>query len=248
MISIVALVDSNNNSTDKAFDDSITSIINQTYKEWELKIVLYNIKQNDNSSIQNYKDIDNRIDIIKYFENEINTSSKALIKAAENGCKYNHIAILYMNDIWVPNKLELQTSILLKYPRIDVLGSKSIYESEVSCIPEGELYHYNILKTNPFINSTVIIKKNILKYIEEVNPFLEINVVLNILWVQLAIQQCVLHNMNDTLVKHNDNETFLHYKVCYNTVVFKKVLDFLAITVYLDIVNKNTKEHVLFKI
>ena len=225
MISIVALVDSNNNSTDKAFDDSITSIINQTYKEWELKIVLYNIKQNDNSSIQNYKDIDNRIDIIKYFENEINTSPKALIKAAENGCKYNHIAILYMNDIWVPNKLELQTSILLKYPRIDVLGSKSIYESEVSCIPEGELYHYNILKTNPFINSTVIIKKNILKYIEEVNPFLEINVILNILWVQLAIQQCVLHNMNDTLVKHNDNETFLHYKVCYNTVVFKKVLD-----------------------
>ena len=55
MISIVALVDSNNNSTDKAFDDSITSIINQTYKEWELKIVLYNIKQNDNSSIQKYK-------------------------------------------------------------------------------------------------------------------------------------------------------------------------------------------------
>ena len=229
MISIVALLDNttikNDSITDKAFDDSITSIINQTYKEWELKIVLYNIKQNDNSSIQNYKDIDSRIDIIKYFENEINTSSKALIKAAEHGCKYNHIAVLYMNDIWVPNKLELQTSILLKYPRVDVLGSKSIYESEVSCIPEGELYHYNILKINPFINSTVVIKKNILKYLEEVNPFLEINVILNILWVQLAIQQCVLYNMNDTLVKHNDNETFLHYKICYNTIVFKKVLD-----------------------
>jgi hypothetical protein len=31
--------------------------------------------------------------------------------------------------------------------------------------------------------------------------------------------------MSDIVVKHNDNETFLHYKVCYNTVVFKKVLD-----------------------
>ena len=225
MISIIALVDSNNNSTDKAFDDSITSIINQTYKEWELKIVLYNVKQNDTCFIQNYKDIDSRIDIIKYFENEINTSSKALIKAAEHECKYNHIALLYMNDVWVPNKLELQTNILLKYPRIDVLGSKSIYESEVSCIPEGELYHYNILKINPFINSTVVIKKNILKYLEIVNPFLEINMILNILWVQLAIQQCVLYNMNETVVKHNNNETFLHYKVCYNTIVFKKVLD-----------------------
>jgi hypothetical protein len=225
MISIVVLVDSNNNTTDKAFDDSITSIINQTYKEWELKIVLYNIKQSDTCFIQNYKEIDSRIDIIKYLENEVNTSSKALIKAAEHECKYHYIAILYMNDIWVSNKLDLQTSILLKYPRIDVLGSKSIYESEVSCIPEGDLYHYNILKTNPFINSTVVIKKNILKYLEVINPFLEINIILNILWVQLAIQQCILYNMNDVLVKHNDNESFLHYKVCYNTVVFKKVLD-----------------------
>ena len=49
--------------------------------------------------------------------------------------------------------------------------------------------------------------------------------ILNILWVQLAIQQCVLYNMNETVVKHNNNETFLHYKVCYNTIVFKKVLD-----------------------
>ena len=49
MISIVALVDNkNNHHTDKAFDDSITSIINQTYKEWELKIVLYNINENEN--------------------------------------------------------------------------------------------------------------------------------------------------------------------------------------------------------
>ena len=48
MISIVTLVDNkNNHNTDKAFDDSITSIINQTYKEWELKIVLYNINEND---------------------------------------------------------------------------------------------------------------------------------------------------------------------------------------------------------
>ena len=41
MISIVCLIDydNNNNHTDKAFDDSVTSVINQTYKEWDLKIV-----------------------------------------------------------------------------------------------------------------------------------------------------------------------------------------------------------------
>ena len=71
MISIVALLDSNaiksDDGAEKAFDDSITSIINQTYKEWELKIVLYNIPKNDNRLMQNYKDIDARIDIIKFY-------------------------------------------------------------------------------------------------------------------------------------------------------------------------------------
>jgi len=242
MISIVALVDynttTNTNNTDKSFDDSITSIINQTYKEWELKIVLYNITQNDTSLIQNYKDIDSRIDIIKYYENEINTPlkalTKALTKAVEQECKYNHIAILYMNDIWATNKLELQTNLILKYPRIDVLGSKSKHENEVSCIPEGELYHYNILKINPFVNSTVIIKKNILKNLEIVNVGFDVNVnvpieidnVLNALWVKLAIQQCVLYNSGNITVKHNDIKTFLHYKECYNTAVFKQILDY----------------------
>ena len=100
MISIVALVDNkNNNNTDAEFNASITSIINQTYKEWELKIVLYNINQNDVCSIQNYKDVDDRIDIIKYVENEINTPSNALIKVASDECKYEHIALLFINEI-----------------------------------------------------------------------------------------------------------------------------------------------------
>jgi hypothetical protein len=237
MISIISLVDyatTNTNNIDKAFDDSITSIINQTYKEWELKIVLYNIKQNDKSLIQNYNDIDSRIDIIKYYDNEISTPSKALIKATEHECKYNHIAVLYMNDIWAPNKLELQTNLILKYQRIDVLGSKSRYENEVSCIREGEQYHYNIFKINPFVNSTVVIKKNILKNLEIVNVDVDVDVgvpmeidnILNALWVQLAIQQCVLYNSGDITVKHNDIKTFLHYKKCYDKIEFKQVLDY----------------------
>jgi len=229
MISIIALVDNkNNHNTDKAFDDSITSIINQTYKEWELKIVLYNINENDACFIQNYKDIDERIDIIKYFQNEINTPSKAMIKVASDECKYNYIAVLFINDVWVTNKLELTVDTLLKYPRIDVLGSESIYQNEKSGIPEGELYKINIFKINPYVNSSVVIKKNILNYLEVISEdlALEINAIFNVLWVQLAIQQCFLYNISNITVKHNDNSTFSHYKEYYNTVEFKRVLDY----------------------
>ena len=58
MISIIAVVD-NTNTAEKVIDidDSITSVINQTYKDWELKIVLYNITvitDDDNSVIKKY--------------------------------------------------------------------------------------------------------------------------------------------------------------------------------------------------
>ena len=235
MISIIALInngDNTNNYTEKSIDDSITSIINQTYQVWELKIVLYNISHKDDQTIQNYKEIDNRIDIIKYYESDINTPSKVLIKASENECKYKYIAILNINDIWAPNKLELQSNIILKFNRIDVVGSKSFYEKETLYvnIPEGELYHHNIFKINPFINSTVVIKKSILKYLEtsiytSISRDTNIELILNALWVQCAIHHCVLYNMSDITVKHSNFKNLNHYKECYETTEFKKILD-----------------------
>ena len=241
MISIIALIDNGdnidnientNNYTEKSIDDSITSIINQKHQDWELKIVLYNVSHSDNQRIQNYKEIDNRIDIIKYYDSDINTPLKAIIKASTNECKYNYIAILNINDIWAPNKLELQSSIILKFNRIDVIGTKSWYEKEPLYIniPEGELYHHNILKINPFINSTVVIKKSILKYLEtsmcaSISNNTNIEFILNALWVQCAIHNCVLYNMSDITVKHVDSKTLTHYKECYETTVFKKIVD-----------------------
>jgi hypothetical protein len=237
MISIIAVVD-NTNTAEKVIDidDSITSVINQTYKDWELKIVLYNITiitEDDNSIIQKYKNTDPRIDVITYYNDQANTLSlsKILTTTAHQHCKYNYIALLYLGDIWLPNKLELQVNTISKYHRIEILGSKSSFQGEVSCNPEGELYHYNILKVNPFVNSTVVMKKNILHLLhlldlfENRNEFIGFDIILNALWVHAAIQQSVLYNISDITVIHVDNKTFLHYTNCYETNEFKKVLD-----------------------
>ena len=237
MISIIAVVDNTNtNTAEKVIHDSITSVINQTYKDWELKIVLYNITiitEDDNSVIKKYKNTDPRIHIIKYDNIQTNTLSHIhiLTTTADRHCKYNYIALLYLGDIWLPNKLELQVNTISKYHRIEILGSKSSFQGEVSCNPEGELYHYNILKVNPFVNSTIVMKKNILHLLhlldlfENRNEFIGFDIILNALWVHAAIQQSVLYNISDITVIHVDNKLFLHYTNCYEIKEFRKVLD-----------------------
>ena len=220
MISIITFIDgsndennSNKHTIEQLFKKSIQSVIDQTYPAWELNIVIYNISDisdfDNNNLIYNYDFIqyNNRINIIKYHKNDVNTPIKALVKVTENECKYKYISILDINDLWSSNKLEIQKNTLLRNPEIDILGTRSQYKNDVSNIPEGDLYGYNLFKVNPFINSTVIIKKNVLKYIDiqDTNNAntnknntdknntnknnTELYFILNYLWVKLAIFQ-----------------------------------------------------------
>ena len=267
MISIITFIDgsndknnSNKHTIEQIFKKSIQSIIDQTYQDWELKIIIYNIlniesndsndsnesnesnDSNDINYIYNYDFIqyNNKIKIIKYHKNDVNTLTKALLKIKKNECKYKYISILDINDIWSTNKLEIQKNTLLRNPEIDILGTRSQYKNDVSNISEGDLYYYNLFKVNPFVNSTVIIKKTMLKYIDiqEANNITtnknntnknntELYFILNYLWVKLAIFQCVLYNINDITVTHNELNSLEYYKNFYETNKFKNIVNML---------------------
>jgi hypothetical protein len=266
MISIVSLINvadwiknidnGDNQNNEKKYvkiDESIFSVVKQTYKKWELRVVLYGygiIPTDNNLSDNNLSDKlldefkkyetkyssifeedyrqelekdDYKIIVIKY--PETNKYADALGRVVSEKCIYDYIALLDTEDIWLPNKLEIQASKLTEFKRIEVLGSKSIYNDEVSNIPLNGLYNYNLFKINPFINSSVVFKRGILKYLEQSELVACEGYELNALWLQLAIQQCVLYNISDITVKHISSISLENYNNCYTTNEFKLIVD-----------------------
>lgn len=144
-------------------EQSVKSVVNQTYKRWQLIIGINghdkgsDIEKQAHNIVNGLNDDDTYDILVKCY----NTKGKAptLNKMVEDA-KYDHIAILDVDDYWVPEKLELQAPYLKTY---DVVGGKCEYFGDKSgspTIPIGDFSsRHNIFEYNPVINSSVIIHK-----------------------------------------------------------------------------------------
>ena len=116
-------------NTAKYISDSINSVINQTYENWELIIV-------DDCSTDNTDEIVNEFlkdKRIKYFKNEKNSGAAISRNKALREAKGRWIAFLDSDDLWVPEKLEKQIKFMEEnnyyfsysyYQEIDEEGKK----------------------------------------------------------------------------------------------------------------------------
>ena len=86
-------------NTDKFIRESIQSVINQTYVNWELIIV-------DDCSTDSTEDIISEFEDkrIKFFKNEKNCGAAISRNKALREAKGKWIAFLDSDDLWVPNK------------------------------------------------------------------------------------------------------------------------------------------------
>lgn len=90
--------------------DSIQSVLNQTYTNWELIIV-------DDCSTDNTDDIVASIkdDRIRYFKNEYNSGAAVSRNKALREARGRWIAFLDSDDLWYPEKLERQIRFMKDY-------------------------------------------------------------------------------------------------------------------------------------
>jgi len=178
-------------------DESVTSIISQTFKDWELLIGING--HPENSEIYQraliYEGKSDKIRVFDFYgiKGKSNTLNE-LIKY----CKYDYVALLDVDDIWNERKLEIQSVLLNEY---DVIGTKCVYFGDIQGIvpyvPQGDFTSFNFAKVNPVINSSVILRKNLCYWYSQFDGVEDYD-----LWIRLRKQNKKFFNCPQILVKH----------------------------------------------
>jgi glycosyltransferase involved in cell wall biosynthesis len=176
-------------------DESVSSIINQTFKHWELIIGVNGHPPLSDVYLtaKQYELMNNKIRVLDL--SDIKGKSNALNVMVQY-CNYNYVALLDVDDIWLPGKLDAQSFYLNVF---DVIGTKCVYfgdaEPIVPEIPEGNFSNFNFFSFNPVINSSAIIRKELCKWVE--NGIEDYD-----LWLRLKKTGKQFYNCREVLVKH----------------------------------------------
>ena len=175
--------------------ESVSSILRQTYGEWEL-IIGINGHPKDSSVYKIAKEYEKMTDKIRVLDlYEIKGKSNALNEMIKH-CSFNYVALLDVDDIWHEQKLELQAQMLNKF---DVIGSNCVWFGDrpgiVPHIPVGDISNYDFSSVNPIINSSSVIRKELCHWNE--NGIEDYD-----LWLKLRNQNKKFFNFKEILVKH----------------------------------------------
>ena len=173
---------------------SVESVKAQTYTHWELIIGVNGHEENSKiyKIAKEYEN--NNIKVYDLFR--IKGKSNALNKMLEYSTA-EWIALLDVDDIWLPKKLEMQKEYMNNY---DVIGTKCKYFGEKDIVPEipiGDISDYNFLSVNPIINSSCLIKKKICNWNEIWNGVEDYD-----LWLKLRSQNKKFYNIDSIKVMH----------------------------------------------
>lgn len=106
------------NTVETYLRESIESILNQTFKDFEFIIINDGSTNNAEEVILSYKD-----DRIKYVKNEENLKLIRTLNKGFDLAKGEYIARMDSDDISLPQRLEKQVDFLEKHPEVDVLGT-----------------------------------------------------------------------------------------------------------------------------
>lgn len=144
--------------------EAINSVFGQSYSNWE--IVFWDNCSSDGSGAiaMGY---DNRV---RYFRSDRTASLGEARNCAFNQCCGKYVAILDVDDVWLPNKLEQQIPLLERNQDVGMVFSNSLFFGEngtqgnmfQSVIPKRGMIFGDLLAHNFISTETMIYRKRVL--------------------------------------------------------------------------------------
>ena len=196
-----------NESRDE-MQDSIESILNQTFSEFELIIVIDNPLRNDiYSFLQDTYGYENRIRIYKNIEN---IGLAMSMNKAASLAKANIYARMDADDICEPTRIQEQYSYMRKY-KCDLCCTRFVYIDEFGTILGRKVKQYtdeSLLKFLPYFNTiqnpTVMMTQNIFECVGGYRDFpcsQDYD-----LWLRIIEKNAVVHLIDKPLLRYRIRE------------------------------------------
>ena len=184
-------------------NESVSTVIYQTYKDWEL-IIGINGHPKDSEvykEAKKWEERDHRIKVLDLYT--IKGKSNALNEMIKH-CQYNWISLIDVDDKWLPKKIESQIPYMDNY---DIIGTHCHYFGDRNgqpSIPLGDLKKHKFTNVNPIINSSCLIRKPLA--IWEENGIEDYD-----LWLKLWKQGKQFYNVESIQVMHR-----IHQESAFN--------------------------------
>jgi len=189
------------------FKNTYKSIINQSYKNFELIIIYDDHDLGEYNKILEIVKNDKRV---KIFINKKNLGAGLSRNLGIKKAKGKYIAFIDADDLWNKNKLKKQIIFIQKngYKFICCDYSKRFKNKKLIHIkPELKISYSNLIKNCQIGLSTVVIKKNLITY--EIFPNFKTQEDLAA-WLKLMrIKKISCYNLNEKLVIWNYNSNSL---------------------------------------
>lgn len=204
--------------------DSIESIINQTYKDWEF--IIYDDCSSDNTIeiIKEYAELDSRIQV---FRNDMNLGLAGTLNKCLEKCKGKYIARQDDDDISLPNRLETQIKFLEDNSEYSLVGSRAYLIDKNNNIwgnskkPVEVPKPIDLLNGPCFIHPSVMIKKDVLDELDGYNEC-ALRVEDYDLWFRFFAKKYKAYNIQNQLIQYRlDTHSYSKRKYKYRINEFK---------------------------
>ena len=228
MNSLVSIITPSHNSM-QFIPETIDSVMNQTYQNWELIIIDDHSQDNSVETVEKYLEKDNRIKLIKLIEN----SGPAVARnRGIQEAKGRYIAFLDSDDMWMPDKLSKQLSFMQNhhislsfagYYRIkEEDGAIIDYVSALKSVDYKELLKQNVIGSLTAMYDTDILGKVYMPEIRKRQDFA--------LWLKILKKIPYARGLDEPLAYYRvRNESLSSNKIAasrYNWKMYREIEKF----------------------